>query len=523
MVDDAAVRRTLTELWRESTGTAPCDDLTFFDAGGDSLAARRLLAAVEARLRCKVRLRDFVAAATFPWLYEAVIDGLKGQGTASGTRPVSGSDARTFPLNANQAARLARLRWAESRGETHWAAQAHIIHLAFALSPEVDGAAVRSALWQAAGECDAARLGFEIDGERQEVKGELPRFDQRRIGTDRMAAELARAAAVPMDLAAGPMLDAEILVDETGARTLSMRLEHIAFDGQGVELLLSRFGAILAGGRPMPAPSLRSVDFATWQQEWLTGAEAAECFEFWSERLFGTSPWHELAVPDAGRGQPGGTIEEHCSAAATRGLRERVGGEGSLFDFTATAFAVTAWAFFGQSDIGVLFPVANREAEFEDVPGWFSNLVLLRVGIDPASSLADAHAIVRQTSLEAQEFSRFPFHELLRRLSPEEYARPRSKPCLYLDVAASPPADSLGPAGLRPLKLADPDPQPGLGLWVSDDGDGLSLVLARSPGVAGPARAARFARSVSHVLEALAARRQIVLTDLKQEMEVGDA
>ena len=85
-----------------------------------------------------------------------------------------------------------------------------------------------------------------------------------------------------------------------------------------------------------------------------------------------------------------------------------------------STFAVLLSRYSGQDDIVVGSPIANRrEAQLEDLVGFFVNSLVMRVRLNSQQSFHKLLADVRKTALEAYQHQDVPFERLVEVLSPE--------------------------------------------------------------------------------------------------------
>jgi pristinamycin I synthase-3/4 len=94
--------------------------------------------------------------------------------------------------------------------------------------------------------------------------------------------------------------------------------------------------------------------------------------------------------------------------------------QATLYMTLLSAFAVLLSRYSGQHDIVVGSPIANRrEAQLEDLVGFFVNSLVMRVRLNPQQSFQELLADVRKTALEAYQHQDVPFERLVEVLSPE--------------------------------------------------------------------------------------------------------
>src|SRR5262249_40187188 len=94
--------------------------------------------------------------------------------------------------------------------------------------------------------------------------------------------------------------------------------------------------------------------------------------------------------------------------------------QATLYMTLLSAFAVLLSRYSGQDDIVVGSPIANRrEAQLEDLVGFFVNSLVMRVRLNPQQSFTELLAQVRKTALDAYQHQDVPFERLVEVLSPE--------------------------------------------------------------------------------------------------------
>jgi hypothetical protein len=115
----------------------------------------------------------------------------------------------------------------------------------------------------------------------------------------RWRAETQAISATPFDLETGPLLRVRLLKLEHGQHQLLLMMHHIISDAWSVDILLTELAQLYAAelqGTPatLPAPEVRYADFASWQQRWLQGNEAARQLAYWRTQLGDSHPVLEL-------------------------------------------------------------------------------------------------------------------------------------------------------------------------------------------------------------------------------------
>ncbi|MGN9822086.1 amino acid adenylation domain-containing protein, partial [Streptomyces sp. SD11] len=99
-------------------------------------------------------------------------------------------------------------------------------------------------------------------------------------------------AAVPFDLAAGPLVRATLLRLAPDEHVLALAMHHVVFDEWSDRIfhreLMALYEAFRTGDPdPLPPLPVQYADFAVWQREWLTGELLDNQLAYWRAQLAG--------------------------------------------------------------------------------------------------------------------------------------------------------------------------------------------------------------------------------------------
>ncbi|QJW98083.1 non-ribosomal peptide synthetase/type I polyketide synthase [Frigoriglobus tundricola] len=307
--------------------------------------------------------------------------------------------------------------------------EAFALHLRGPLDP----AALRDALTQLVARHDALRASFEPGSDSFRVRDpfplDLPVIDQ----SDRPAADRGEAlgaliredAARPFDLAAGPLVRAQ-LIQRTGTdHTLLFTSHHIVFDGWSATVLLGEMAALyaarLAGTDPAlpPAPSFRQ--YALDQQRWKRSAERAAVEAWWVARF--AHPVTPLELPTdrprgAVRSHNGDTARRLIGAAGYQRIKRFGAQQGcTLFVTLLAGFKVLIHRLSGQADVVVGVPAAGQSLLADGaLVGQGVNFLPLRTSFEGDPAVGPLLKSVRATTLDAYDHQNYTFGSLVRAL-----------------------------------------------------------------------------------------------------------
>ncbi|MEO3977763.1 amino acid adenylation domain-containing protein [Streptomyces sp. CAU 1734] len=406
-------------------GAGPDDG--FFDLGGHSMLAARLLSRIDAEFGVRPTLR-----ALFDGPTPAALARLLAGAEASPVLPALAPRGTDEPAALSFAQR--RL-WVLDRLEGTGAA--YNIPLALRVEGALDAAVLDTALRDVVARHDILRTVFtERDGTPRQQPlpiGEGPGLEVRDIAHEALEAELSAASAHVFALAREAPLRAVLFRLGRDEHVLLLLLHHIAGDGRSLQVLVGdlagAYRARLAGVAPDWAPlPVQYADFALWQRELLgsendPGSPAARQAAFWRTALEGAPD--ELRLP-TDRPRPaesthaGGLTRFTVDAALAEAVRELAVRAGvTPFMVYQAAVAALFTRLGAGEDIPLGTPVAGRgDKSLEGLVGFFVNTLVLRTDVSGSPSFAALLRRVRQSNLDAYEHQDLPFERLVEILNP---------------------------------------------------------------------------------------------------------
>jgi amino acid adenylation domain-containing protein/non-ribosomal peptide synthase protein (TIGR01720 family) len=429
----------IAAIWQDVLGHVrfgPEDN--FFEAGGHSLLAVQVVSRIGETFGVALPVADVFESPTVAGL-AARVDRLLGREERAALPPVRRSAPGERPPLSYAQQRLWFLQQLEP------ASPAYNVALALRLTGELDTSAFARALDGVVARHDALRTRFEWDGEslRQVVERDsrtlVREVDLRAAEHPEQEAQAQAEASAPFDLAAGPLLRAVLLRVSDDVRVAVFTAHHIICDAWSLGLFVREFGALYAeaaGGPParLPALPLQYIDFAAWEQRWMTGDALEPLLRYWRTQL--ATPPPPLALP-SDRPRPdqqtfrGSHVDfelpaELRATLAALAHRERA----TLFMVLLAAYETLLYRLTGQADFAVGVPVAGRtRRETEDLIGIFINPLALRAHFGAVDgrppTFRDALARVRETALAAFAHGDAPFERIVDALQRDEVL-PRS-------------------------------------------------------------------------------------------------
>ncbi|HBL29062.1 MAG TPA: non-ribosomal peptide synthetase, partial [Acidobacteria bacterium] len=416
-----AVEEALAALWGDLLGQSGIGRHDrFFDRGGHSLLAARVLARVREIWGTEIPLAAFFAEPTLAGLARRI------EGTvAQGSREAIPWAARDRPLPLSRAQQRF---WLLDRLEPGQAT--YNVPLALHLRGPLDPAVPADALGALVRRHEALRttVAAEDDGTWQRIGPApdglpLPCVDLDALPEDRRADEAGRiavaAARRPFDLEGRPPLRTVLVALAPREHRLLLTLHHIVADAWSMTLLARELSALygaFAERRPSPLrePAVGYGDVAAWWRHWLTGEVLERQLAFWRRRLAGAPALLELPTdrPRPARQSYRGTLRPvRLPAGLTAQAQAFARREGAtLFMVLLAAFQALLARCGGQEDLAVGTPVAGRNrVEIENLIGFFVNTLVLRGDLRGEPSFSTLLARVRETALAAYLHQDLPF------------------------------------------------------------------------------------------------------------------
>ncbi|MQA24618.1 MAG: amino acid adenylation domain-containing protein, partial [Micromonosporaceae bacterium] len=404
---------------------------SFFNLGGDSLMAMRLISRVRAVLDAEVTIRDVFAEPTVAGLARIVggdHSGAARRGVVATQRP------ETIPLSYGQ-----QRMWFLNRMEEAGAGAAYNMPLALRLEGELDVAALEAALGDVADRHETLRTVFpETDGvPRQEIltgADGRPTLHVREVTLDELQDALAEAAGRGFHLARELPWRAELFALHSGDEyALLIVAHHIALDGWSMGLLAgdlrAAFAARQQGVEPDWSPlPVQYADYALWQRDVLGELDDPDSLisaqlGYWREALADLP--EELSLP-LDRARPpvasfqGGAVPIQISPEAHTALAE-VARTNSVTMFMVVQAALTMLLsrLGAGTDIPIGTAIAGRgDAALENLAGFFVNTLVLRTDVSGTPTFTELLARVRETDLAAYAHQDIPFERLVEELNP---------------------------------------------------------------------------------------------------------
>ncbi len=530
---------TLAGIWSELLDCQVGPEDNFFEIGGHSLLAIRLIARLRKELGAKLALKALIDAPTVREL-AARIEALQAPPAEAppAEAPPAEAPPAPEPTPAGPAAQQPEIpRVPRDRPlrcsfvqEQLWLVDqltpgnsAYNFSWPMRVTGRLDEQALRRAVVELVRRHEALRTRFAaLDGQPLQIVEaaaggavELVDLSGERDPEAAAQAIVDDRTARPFDLATGPLLRIVLLRLGPDEHVLQIVVHHIVFDGVSKVVLYRELGdlydAFAAGREPrLPDPGPGYADYAEWQRSELDARALADELAHWRDRLAGMPAALELAA-DRPRPPVASLRGARYRLALAHDLRERLetlarSERTTFFTVVLAAFDVLLYRYGAGEDVVVGTPVDTRiRAELEQVVGPFINTVVVRSDLSGAPSFRELLRRVQERTLEALEHQELPFERIVAALAPE---RDLSRhPIFQALLALNPPERGLALSGTKVTEL-EPSwsaSRVDLFLVLDDLEHGLEAIWEYSTDLFEPATIERMASHFVALLEAIVA------------------
>ncbi|WP_248000897.1 non-ribosomal peptide synthetase, partial [Mycolicibacterium sp. CBMA 334] len=404
-------------------------DDSFFDLGGDSLSAMRLVAAINKSLDAGIAVRSLFDAPTVAQLAPRI----------------GGEEVRLDPLVAGERPRVVPLSFAQSRlwflDQLQGPSPVYNMTAAFRISGVLDADSMSEALADVVARHESLRTLFAApDGIPRQV---VMAPGHAELGWDvvdaggwtpaQLQVAVEATSRHAFDLSSEIPLRARLFRLAEDEHVLTAVVHHIAADGWSITPLVADLGVAYASRSGGHAPgwadlAVQYADYTLWQRAQFgdlqdSGSRIAGQLAYWQDALAGMP--ERIALP-TDRPYPLMTDQRGATLAVDWPVELQQQVARVAREHNATSFMVVQTALLtllsklsASSDVAVGFPIAGRrDPALDELVGFFVNTLVLRVDLAGDPTVAELLDQVRARSLAAFDHQDVPFEVLVERLNP---------------------------------------------------------------------------------------------------------
>jgi amino acid adenylation domain-containing protein len=233
----------------------------------------------------------------------------------------------------------------------------------------------------------------------------------------------------PFILDQGPLLRTFLLKRAGKDNILLLVFHHLVFDGASLKIMFDELEIISqslqTGSEKLPVKTGDFNTFQVWQDQWLQSDEARLSHEFWLNKLQGELPQLPLegtrntVASEPVKGEfikfniPVATVQKFKQLATDNKCSEYLVWLLAYFSFLS--------AFTSQKDIIVGTASMGRpDAQFDDIVGYFVNLIPLRYQINSQQSFVSSLNQFKNEVFESLMHADYPLSEIINDLGVAE-------------------------------------------------------------------------------------------------------
>ncbi|HEY0505280.1 MAG TPA: amino acid adenylation domain-containing protein [Lysobacter sp.] len=427
-----ALERTIADAMAHVLGLAEVGvDDDFFSLGGHSLLAAQLTSRINKELGIALSLRALFDGPTVAKLAR-MVQGIDGE-AAPKREPIKPLADRTRgPMSVMQE-RLYLLEQFNPGQITYNTPSAHRLRGPLQLNAfqaAIDAMIQRQSVLR-------TTIGL-VDGEPMQIVHDAVDVDIRdvvdvsHLPRDEREAEVSRRMdaliQTPFELDRAPLIRSRLFRLGPEEHVWFFMTHHLIWDGWSFDLMYTDmaelYAAQLEGREPsLPELPVTYADFSAWHREWLQGPEYAKQLAFWRERLGGAGQAVEALPTDmprrpgmSGKGVTHRIVVSNEVTSALHDTAKQV--DATLYMVLLTAYFALISRTSGLRELIVGTPVRGRNtAEVENLMGYFTSLLPLRMEIDPSMTFAQAVKQVKDVVLDSFAHPDIRLEDLVRELS----------------------------------------------------------------------------------------------------------
>jgi amino acid adenylation domain-containing protein len=496
----------LADIWHQVVGQRPRQPLAnFFQSGGHSLSAVRLVAAVEKSIGVRLPVTAVFDAPTLRAMAREV---RRAQPGAPLPDIVAGGAHMRSRASFNQE----RVWLIEQSGQQRGAYNQPVV---YRLCGELDIDRLEQALRRLVQRHEALRTRLVAsNGELWQEVGETAGFVLDRMALDgdrdteqQVAQALQEIARRPFMLERELPLRASLIQLGPVDHILAIVAHHTASDGGSGRVLVDELGHAYAGSLDgLPAP-LQQIDFSEWQR----ACEEQGLFEpqriYWRDRLAGAPAVLGLALSQMPEQRDFrlGLVRVSLGRERSRRVQQAANdAQLSVFALLLGVWGLTLARFGGEAEVVVGIPVAGRSRpELDGTVGFLANTMPMRMDCATAD-FTEFGRHVQQRIAEGLQHQDISFGQIIEAAAIERI--PNRPPLLQaMFVLADLHQWQLRLDGVQATAepLRAPLARTDLAMALHQDGQDIAGDLEFAADVITPALAARIADGFVHLLDAV--------------------
>jgi amino acid adenylation domain-containing protein len=231
------------------------------------------------------------------------------------------------------------------------------------------------------------------------------------------------------DLKNGPLYRLNLIMTGPNEYFFHISIHHIVFDGWSWSVLAidlnEIYNSLLAGKKVnLKAIEFQQYDYAEWEKSPEGSKNEDESIKFWKENLEGTSSILNFPYDFQRTDKPSGR-GGYETILLSQDLSEKLrciskAEDSSLFAVILSAFGIQLQKYSGENDINVGLPVAYRpHSNLENIFGMFVNTVVVRLRNEKEFTFRNIIHQTNDAALNAIAHQDLPFEKVVEVVNPK--------------------------------------------------------------------------------------------------------
>lgn len=527
----------LLQIWQEVLGKNNAGTgKRFFEAGGHSLKAVRLITRIQEVFNVSMALTDI-------FKYQTIRDQaafVQGAGRAGREEIIPVQEQAHYEVSQAQ-----RRLWMMNEFEA--GQTAFNITGSAMLEGPLDIAAFRKAFSQLVARHEILRTTFirDTDGSPRQVVHAADTFDfaveyldvrqdaspQQKVNM--LADEL---SAWSFDLEKGPLMRVTLLqLDDLHCKVF-FTMHHIISDGWSLDVLIKDlfplYAANVQGGPdPLMPLDIHYKDYTAWRNKQAAGETFRQHRQYWLQQFEGNIPVLQLPTDrprPATQTYNGAVRTIHFNAALSSGIQQLAKeNDVTVFAVLLTAVNLLLYKRSGDKDIVMGIPLGGRDhTQLENQIGFYTNMIPFRSRLNIHQSFKAVLRTAGNHFIRAYEHGVYPFNQIVEDLRLENNTGRSPLFDIMVQYQHFPLAHAMGEnyAGLtlRDIESDDNNSKFDITFLFAAAGEELELSIIYNKDLFSPATIAKMAEELEQLLKIVIGNTAITPMALKKQLMNGD-
>ncbi|OAB44324.1 non-ribosomal peptide synthetase [Paenibacillus glacialis] len=408
-----SVEEQLLSVWQDVLGVNEISIKDpFFDVGGNSLRATKLVSKINEKMNVSVSVRNVFELLTIEQMAQFIDHTEERNVFVSIPKavekeyyPISSAQMRMYIMSIKAGKELI-----------------YNMSGVFMIQGSLDRMRLEESFQQLIRRHESLRTAFKvIHGEpKQQIHPEVNFGIEYVELTEEDAEDQIQQFVRVFDLSQAPLLRVGIIELEPERHVLLVDLHHIISDGLSVNILMTEISELYNGAKLSPL-RIQYKDYAEWQQIQIQSDRMKEQEKYWLHVFSEGIPLLDMPTDyerPVSLSYEGDLFEFVIEEQMIEGLRTMEGLTGTtLYMILLAAYTILLSKYSGQEDIIVGAPIAGRtHAELEPIIGMFVNTLALRNYPSGEKTFTEYLLEVKENMLNAYENQDYPFEELIKKV-----------------------------------------------------------------------------------------------------------